>query len=84
MPETDRHQLACIRPIFTPKGIKVEIAEIQRFVDRGNYHAAYNIALSGMNACHREGDQAGVDQFISTIRDIVDSLAAEFGSPRAD
>ncbi len=56
MPETDRHQLACIRPIFTPKGIKVEIAEIQRFVD----------------------------QFISTIRDIVDSLATEFGNPRAD
>ncbi len=64
-------------------GIEAEIVEIQRFVERGNYHAAYNIALSGMNACHREGNQAGVDRFISTIRDIVDSLATEFGSSQA-
>ncbi len=60
--------------------IEVEAKEIQNFVDKGNYHAAYNIALSGLNACRREGNQAETDQFIDIIRGIVDSLAAEFGS----
>ena len=60
--------------------IEIEAKEIQRFVQEGNYHAAYNIALSGLNACRRNNDQAGVDQFISIIRGVVDSLAAEFGS----
>ena len=60
--------------------IETEAKEIQNFVDKGNYHAAYNIALSGLNACRREGNQAGIDRFIEIIRGIVDSLAAEFGS----
>lgn len=60
--------------------IGAQTKEIQDFVDKGNYHAAYNIALSGLNACRREGNQAGIDQFIDIIRGIVDSLAAEFGS----
>ena len=58
----------------------VQAAEVQAFVDRGNYHAAYNIALSGLNACRREQDQAGVDRFIEIIRGIVDRLAEELGS----
>ncbi|TNF90359.1 MAG: hypothetical protein JSU67_09810 [Gammaproteobacteria bacterium] len=62
--------------------IEAEAENIQSFVDRGNFHAAYNIALSGLNACRRENDQAGVDRFIEIIRGIVDSLAAEFGSSR--
>ncbi len=57
-----------------------EAENIQSFVDKGNYHAAYNIALSGMNACRRADDQAGVDQFIIIIRSVVDALAEEFGS----
>ena len=60
--------------------IDARAREIRDFVDRGNYHAAYNIALSGMNACRRAGDQAGVDRFIEIIRGIVDKLADEFGS----
>ncbi len=60
--------------------IETEAKEIQNFVDKGNYHAAYNIALSGLNACRRDNNQAGVDRFIGIIRGIVDSLAAEFGS----
>ncbi|MCP4430779.1 MAG: hypothetical protein GY806_07370 [Gammaproteobacteria bacterium] len=60
--------------------IEAEVKEIQKFVDKGNYHAAYNIALSALNACHREKDQAGVDRFIGIIRGVVDSLAEEFGS----
>ncbi len=60
--------------------IDLEAVKIQEFVDRGNYHAAYNIALSGLNQCRRENDQAGVDRFIEIIRGIVDALAAEFAS----
>ncbi len=54
--------------------------QIHEFVERGNYHAAYNIALSALNACRRENDQAGVDTCIDMIRGIVDALAREFGS----
>lgn len=60
--------------------IETETKRIDSFVQKGNYHAAYNIALSGLNACRREDDQAGTDQFIDVIRGVVDSLAAEFGS----
>ena len=60
--------------------IDSEAKKIQGFVDKGNYHAAYNIALSGLNACRRGKDPAGIDQFLDIIRGIVDSLAAEFGS----
>ena len=61
--------------------IEEQAQEIQAFVGKGNYPAAYNIALSGLNACRRENDQAGVDRFIEIIRGIVDALADEFGSP---
>jgi len=60
--------------------IESEAERIQEFVHRGNYHAAYNIALPGLNECRRSNDQAGIDRFIEIIRGIVDSLAAEFGS----
>ncbi len=60
--------------------IESEIKRIQDFVDKGNYHAAYNIALSGLNGCRRANDQSGTDLFIEIIRGVVDSLAKEFGS----
>jgi hypothetical protein len=60
--------------------IEAEAGRIQDFVDKGNYHAAYNIALSGLNACRRSNDQAGIDRFLDIIRAVVESLAAEFGS----
>lgn len=60
--------------------IEAEAEKVRGFVDKGNYHAAYNIALSSLNACRRNNDQAGTDQFIDIIRAVVDSLAAEFGS----
>ncbi len=60
--------------------IESEAKKIQRFVLDGNYHAAYNIALSGLNACRQNNDQAGIDQFVNIIKGVVDSLAAEFGS----
>ena len=60
--------------------IELEAERIDEFVQKGNYHAAYNIALSGLNACRRENNQDGVDRFIGIIRGVVDSLTAEFGS----
>ncbi len=60
--------------------IEAEAEKVRSFVDKGNYHAAYNIALSGLNACRRINDQAGTDRFIEIIRAVVDALAAEFGS----
>lgn len=54
--------------------------EVQGFVDRGNYHAAFNIALSGLNACQREHDQTGVDQCLSVIEEVIQHLVEEFGS----
>lgn len=60
--------------------IELEAERINEFVQNGNYHAAYNIALSGMNACRHENNQGGIDRFIDIIRGVVDSLAAEFGS----
>jgi hypothetical protein len=60
--------------------IEAEIKRIQDFVDKGNYHAAINIALSGLNECRRNKDQAGVDTFIDIIKGVVNTLAEEFGS----
>ena len=64
--------------------IEALATQVQEFVDRGNFHAAYNIALSGLNACRRENDQAGVDYFIELIRAIVERLATEYGSAAVD
>jgi len=60
--------------------IEEETKHIQRLLDKGNFHAAYNIALSALNDRRKHKDQPGVDHFIDVIRGIVDSLAHEFGS----
>ena len=60
--------------------IESEKENIQSHVDKGNYHAGINLAISAMNACRRENDQSGVDTFIGVIKGIVDSMADEFGS----
>lgn len=61
--------------------IKAELDSVQGFVDRGNFHAAYNIALSGMNECRRSENQDGVNEFIDAIKGIANSLAEKFGRP---
>jgi hypothetical protein len=60
--------------------IKLETDRIQQFVITGNYHAAINIALSCLNECRRNDDQAGVDECLGIIKAITDKLADEFGS----
>lgn len=54
--------------------------EVQDFVNRGNYHAAINIALSGLNECRRNNDQACIDQCLGVITGVIQHLAEEFGS----
>lgn len=60
--------------------IEEESRRVQGFVQRGNYHAALNIALSAMNECRRTGQQDGIDHFIGIMKDIVQNLHEEFGS----
>ena len=60
--------------------IESETKFIQGFVDKGNYHAAINTAISAMNACRKANDQAGIDHFIAVIKGIVNTMGEEFGS----
>ncbi len=53
---------------------------VQSFVTRGNYHAAINIAISGLNECRRNEDQNGVDQCLVVIQAVIDDLSQAFGS----
>lgn len=54
--------------------------KVRGFSRRGNYHAALNVALSGLNECRRSNDQAAVDQCIDMIREVVETLAEVYGS----
>ncbi len=60
--------------------IKSEILRVQGFVDKGNYHAAINIAISALNECRRIEDQAGVDNIIDVIKGVANTMGDEFGS----
>jgi hypothetical protein len=60
--------------------IDAEQARVQDFVDKGNYHAALNIAVSALNDCRRHNDQAGVDIFIVVINEIARTMEKAFGS----
>jgi len=53
---------------------------IQGFIDKGNFHAAFNIALSALNECRRNNNQSGVDEFLIVIKGIVQTMINEFGS----
>jgi hypothetical protein len=57
-----------------------ELDRIQSFVEIGNYHAAINLAISGLNECRRNDDQAGVDRFLGIIKGIVQVMEDEFGT----
>ena len=63
-----------------PVDIDAEQHNIQQHLDKGNYHAAINLAISAMNACRKNEDQHGVDIFIQLMRTIIDTLANEFSS----
>ncbi len=54
--------------------------KIHSFANDGNYHAAFNIAISGLNECRRNTDQLCTNKFLSIIRGISLMMAHEFGS----
>lgn len=60
--------------------ITAETRTIQEFVDKGNFHAAMNIAISALNDRRRNDDQAGTDHFLAVIREIADTMNRAFGS----
>ena len=60
--------------------IDSEKANINSHVDKANYHAAINLAISAMNECRRNNDQAGVDVFLDVIKGIVQIMSDKFGS----
>ena len=64
----------------TVMDVQSEVVRVQGFIDRGNYHAAINIALSAMNECRRTGNQEGIDTFIEMIKGIANILAEKFAS----
>jgi len=59
--------------------ISTELDRVKAFVEKSNYHAAINIAISALNECRRNNNQAGVDFFLQVIRDVVQSMTDEFG-----
>ena len=60
--------------------IESEKEKIQIHVDKGNFHAAINLAISALNECRRNDDQVGVDTFLVVIKAIVQTMSDEFGS----
>ena len=60
--------------------IESETKTIQEFVDKGNYHAAMNIAISALNECRRNKNNAGIDTFLAVIKGVANTMADEFGS----
>lgn len=60
--------------------IEAETKHIQQHVDKGNYHAAINLAISAMNECRRDNNQQGTDYFIDMIKGIAATIGDEFGS----
>ena len=50
--------------------------QVAAFVAEGKFHPALNVALSGLNACRREGDAAGVARCLGLLRRILDDLEA--------
>jgi hypothetical protein len=58
--------------------IESETKIIQQFVDKSNYHAAMNIAISAVNECRRNNDQPGENHFIEVIKRIADTMAQAF------
>jgi len=57
-----------------------EIKRVQEFVDKENYHAAINIALSAMNEGRRQNNQKQVDVFLNVISEIVLNMSQQYGS----
>lgn len=60
--------------------IESTVDEIQSHIDRGNYHAGINIAISAVNEGRRKNDEVCIDTFLDVIKGITQRMAQEFGS----
>lgn len=60
--------------------IKSETNRIESFMERGNYHAAVNLAISALNECRRTDNQDCVDIFLRLINKISITMTREYGS----
>jgi hypothetical protein len=60
--------------------IQSEINRIRSFIERDNFHAAVNLAISALNECRRNDDQDGVDTCLRLIHQISMTMTREFGS----
>ncbi|MDH3466439.1 MAG: hypothetical protein OES26_11125 [Gammaproteobacteria bacterium] len=60
--------------------IESYIDKIRMFMEEGNYHAAFNIAISGINKGRSINDQSSIDQFVGLIKAITVIVATEYGS----
>lgn len=58
--------------------IQSETNRIESFIERGNYHAAVNLAISALNECRRTDNQDCADTFLRLINKI--SITREYGS----
>ena len=58
--------------------ITAESKIIQSFVDKGNFHAAMNIAISALNECRRNNNPSGINAFLDVIRHIADTMSQAF------
>lgn len=57
-----------------------ETKTIQEFVDKGNYHAAMNIAISALNESRRINNQVDINTFLDIIKGIANTMAEEYGN----
>ncbi len=58
--------------------IESESKVIQSFVDKGNLHAAMNIAISALNECRRNDNPSGINAFLDVIKHIADTMGKVF------
>lgn len=58
--------------------IKSNTDNIQMHLKNGNYHAAFNLALSGLNECRKNRDQSGVNHFLDIIKTITHTIVTDF------
>lgn len=60
--------------------IQSETNRIESFIERGNYHAAVNLAISALNECRRTDNQDCADTFLRLINKISIRMTREYGS----
>ena len=60
--------------------IQSEINRIHSFIERDNFHAAVNLAISALNECRRNDDQDCVDTFLRLIHTISIAMTRVYGS----